>query len=414
MLSLLTHNVNCANDRPAPYHSPTKARMCVHPILIKNPYFGMADVGVGFMKDTVNKYITIPCRHCPECYANMQMQLVQRVQMECLDSHCFFCTLTYNEESMPHVYLPRTDGRPGSHDIRFSDVSDVQNMMKRLRRRDAFGRPFRYLAVSELGSKRARPHFHILFFLPILKTDYDSRGSCTSACVDLEYKMFKAVLKEWRRNYSNDWRKPDYRPLCTFIRKWTKKGMSTTYDLHYCNPKLSANGVADVGFYVTKYMTKPSDKAVRLQQALKLNLEEDQYERIWSAIKPRFFASIGFGVNPEIDPKSGRIVKCSDKIVKYLKSCVQRSIGVYHSPRYINPVDGSTFPLSRYYYQFPEIYSFQDSLSFWFMDPVPIKDNVNDFYERRDVQTMIQKEKSFNQRTRKKIDSNYFDFDSLF
>ena len=386
-----------------------KRVMCTHPVLIPNPYYRKSDKGVGFMKDTVNRYITIPCRHCPECYANMQMQLVQRVQMECLEAHCFFCTLTYNDEAMPHIYLPRYDV-----DIRFSDVADVQNMMKRLRKRDAFGRPYRYLAVSELGSKRARPHFHILFFLPHRPEDFDSRGNCTSACLDLENKMFKAVLKEWRRNISNDWRHPDYQPLCTFVRKWTRKGLSTTYDLHYCNPRLTANGETDVGFYVTKYMTKPSDRAVRLQRALKLNLEPEEYEHIWSTIKPRFFASLGFGVNPEIDKKTGRIIKCSPAIVKYLKSCVNRSIGVYSSPRFINPVNGSTFPLSRYYYQFPEIYSFQDSLSFWFMDPNPKEENVNDSFEQRDRMTLIQKEEAFLKRTVKKIDSNYFDFDSLF
>lgn len=394
---------------------PQKARyMCIHPILIPNPHYGCADKGIGFMKDTVNRYITIPCRHCPECYANMQMQLVQRVQMECLDAHCFFCTLTYNDDAMPHIYLPRSDGKSGVYDIRFSDIVDVVNMFKRLRRRNAFGRPFRYLAVSEIGSSRGRPHFHILFFLPRYKTDYDSRGSCVSTCVDLEFKMFKSVLHEWRRNISSDWRKPEYFPLCTFVRKWTRKGLSSTFDLHWCNPSLTVNGEADVGFYVTKYMTKPSSRATRLQQALKLNLDDDVYERIWSTIKPRFFASLGFGVNPVIDPRTGKIIKCSDTIVKYLKSCIQRSIGVYSSPRFINPVNGSTFPLSRYYYKYPEIYSFMDSLSFWFMDPHPSEDNVGFSYFDRDRRSLIQKEQIFRDRTSKKIDSNYFDFDSLF
>ena len=44
------------------------------------------------------------------------------------------------------------------YSIRFADVTDVQKMFKRLRKKNAFGRPFRYLAVSELGSKKGRPH----------------------------------------------------------------------------------------------------------------------------------------------------------------------------------------------------------------------------------------------------------------
>ena len=382
--------------------------MCTHPILIKNPNLGLGHIGLGFMKDTVSSYITIPCRHCPECYANMQMQLVQRVQMECLEHHVYFCTLTYNDDSLPVIYLPKPDGSAGSIPIRFADVADVQNMLKRLRRRDAFGRPFRYLAVSELGSKRARPHFHILFFLrKEPRDDYND-------IINFERRMFNAVLHEWRRNYSDNWRKPDYRPLCTYIRKWTTKGLSTTFDLHWCNPRLTDKAEADVGFYVTKYMTKPSDRSARLQQALHLNLEPEEYERIWSQVKPRYFASIGFGVNPEINPKTGRIIKCSDRIVTYLKDCVQRSIGVYESPRFINPVDGSTFPLSRYYYQYPEIYSYLDSMSFYFLNPDPPQDNVNGYFYDRDRDQLINKEKVFQTRTIKKINSNYFDFDEIF
>lgn len=380
--------------------------MCTHPIYIENPNRGLGHIGPGFMKDTVSKYIPIPCRHCPECYANMQMQLVQRVQMECLEQHVFFCTLTYNDDTLPVLYLPRLDGAGGSIPIRFADVADVQNMFKRLRKRDAFGRPFRYLAVSELGSKRARPHFHLLIFLR------KDPGDDYNDIVNLERKLFNAVLHEWRRNYSNDWRRPDYRPLCTFVRKWTNRGLSSTYDLHWCNPRLTDHAEADVGFYVTKYMTKPSDRTARLQQALHLNLEPDEYERVWSIVKPRYFASLGFGVNPEFDPKTGRIVKCSDKIVAYLKDCVQRSIGVYDSPRFINPVDGSTFPLSRYYYRYPEIYSYLDSQSIWFLAPHQSLDNV--VYDERARSTLINKEKVFETTTLKRINQNYFDFDSIF
>lgn len=381
--------------------------MCTSPVLIKNPNLGLKDKGLGFMKDTVSQFIRIPCRHCAECVANMQMQLVQRVQMECLGQHCFFCTLTYNDDSLPVLYLPRSDG-PGSIPIRFADVADVTNMLKRLRKRDAFGRPFRYLAVSELGSVRARPHFHILFFLP--KEPGDDIGSC----LNLERTMFRAVLSEWRRNYSSNWRKPEYRPLCTFVQKWTRRGLSSTFDLHWCNPALTASGVADVGFYVTKYMTKPSDHGVRLQRALRLNLEPDVYENVWSTVKPRAFASIGLGVRPVLDSRGSRIISLDPDIVAYLKSCVSKSIGLYNSPRFINPVDGSTYPLSRYYYRFGEIYSLQDSLSFYYLSSDQDPDNVDLSFSERDYKTMIQKEKVFKERTLPLIEQNYFDFDSLF
>lgn len=126
--------------------------MCEHPIAIPNPNFGLQDKGLGFMKDCSSRFIYVNCGHCTECIANKQMQFVQRIQMEELDNHLFFASITYNNEMLPYVAC--SNGRV----IRYADKSDVTDMMKRLRKRNAFGRPFRYLAVSELGSLRGRPH----------------------------------------------------------------------------------------------------------------------------------------------------------------------------------------------------------------------------------------------------------------
>lgn len=126
--------------------------MCSNPQTIPNPNFGLQDKGLGFMKDCVSKYILVPCGHCRECIANKQMQLVQRVQMEELENHIFFASITYNNEMLPYCLC--SNGRQ----IRFADKRDVQSMMKRLRKSNVFGRPFRYLAVSELGASKGRPH----------------------------------------------------------------------------------------------------------------------------------------------------------------------------------------------------------------------------------------------------------------
>lgn len=125
--------------------------MCISPIRIKNPNLGLVGPNAQF-KDTVSHYINVPCGVCHECVSHRQMQMVQRLQVEALVNHLFFCTLTYNDEMMPVITTST------GFDIRYADVRDVQNMFKRLRKKNAFGRPFRYLAVSELGSKRGRPH----------------------------------------------------------------------------------------------------------------------------------------------------------------------------------------------------------------------------------------------------------------
>lgn len=125
--------------------------MCVSPTRIRNPNFHIYNSGTRF-KDTESAFINVPCGVCSECVAVRQMSYIQRLQMEETKNHLFFCTLTYNNESLPiHVCS-------NGHVIRFADVSDVQKMIKRLRKKNAFGRPFRYFGVSELGTKKGRPH----------------------------------------------------------------------------------------------------------------------------------------------------------------------------------------------------------------------------------------------------------------
>lgn len=126
--------------------------MCVSPIRIPNPNYHNHSKYVSALKDTSSQYINVPCGHCGECIAVRQMNIIQRVHMESLDNHCFYCTLTYNNYSMPYVDV--TTG----YRLRYADHRDIQCMMKRLRKSNAFGRPFRYFGVSELGSKRGRPH----------------------------------------------------------------------------------------------------------------------------------------------------------------------------------------------------------------------------------------------------------------
>lgn len=125
--------------------------MCISPTRIRNPNYHIYNSGTKF-KDTESAFINVPCGVCPECVAVRQMSYIQRLQMEELNNHLFFCTLTYNDESMP--YLLTSTG----YEIRYADVNDVQKMFKRLRKSNAFGRPFRYFGVSELGSQRGRPH----------------------------------------------------------------------------------------------------------------------------------------------------------------------------------------------------------------------------------------------------------------
>lgn len=125
--------------------------MCISPNRIRNPYYGFKG-RLAWMHDCDSFYINIPCGVCKECIALKQMYLVQRVQMEARNSFLFFSTLTYNNEFLPHYETPT------GYSIPYADQWHLQTLFKRLRNYNVFGRPFRYLAVSERGGERGRPH----------------------------------------------------------------------------------------------------------------------------------------------------------------------------------------------------------------------------------------------------------------
>ena len=130
--------------------------MCLSPTLIPNPNLGRKDK-MAYLVDTESIYIPGPCGHCKQCVHLRQSSIVQRCQVEERTHHLFFCTLTYNNESLPVVTTST------GFDIRYASRRDVTLMCKRLRKSNAFGRDWKYLAVSELGTKHARPHFHLIF-----------------------------------------------------------------------------------------------------------------------------------------------------------------------------------------------------------------------------------------------------------
>lgn len=336
--------------------------MCISPIRIRNPNAGMSGMKSTLMKDTSSMFINVPCGVCPECIAVRQMNFVQRIQCESMVNHLFFITLTYNNECLPVCSVST------GYDIRYADVSDVQKMFKRLRSSKAIPRSFRYFGVSELGSAKGRPHFHILLVVPKEKTD------SYADCLHLESVISKAVLHEWRRNYGSD-RMPDYKPLCSYVRKMVRGKIRTNFDCHYVNPVLSQGQEADVAFYVLKYMMKPSDRVRRLQQALHLNLDVDEYESVWKIVRPRHFESEAFGLGQCVKDNCGKYVIHPD-VLKYLRSCVQSSKLTEDSPKFYSPVTGKSFPLAKYYKKFSEIFSYDDALDFYYNDTKGRVDNV--------------------------------------
>lgn len=356
--------------------------MCISPTLIKNPNYGYFGK-YAFMKDCKSQFIAVPCGHCPECVRIKQLSLIQRCSLEALEGYPFFCTLTYNNESLPKLIT--SDNKT----IRFADCSDITNMIKRLRKDNAFTRPFRYICVSELGSKRARPHFHLIFFVKKYDTD------TVYTPVNLEKILFEKVLSYWVRNYGSK-RSPIYKPCCTYIRKFVCGKLKTTYDLHFITPSTLDASIMDVPFYVTKYMLKPSDKATRLQQALKLNLPEDEYNEVWKKVKPRWFSSLNFGFavydyqarKMSLQERLDKLSKTSS--FKLVRQSIDRSLSSQDRPKFYNPDNGQSLPLSRYWKTFGNLYTVEDAIAFYYKDPNWREDNMKFDDRKLDEKLRIQ------------------------
>lgn len=295
--------------------------MCVSPIKIKNPNYHSSVDLIKRTTDTLNSYLLVPCGVCSECLMNRQINLVQRARTLCLDHYLFFCTLTYNRQSLKSVSTST------GVNINYADVTDVQKMMKRIRKYNSFGREFVYYFVSERG-KKGRPHFHGLIFIP-KKSDDDKLFPAI-----LETTVRNVIFHEWRRNYGST-RLPIWKPLFSYRQKFVSGKRFSNFDLHYVVSHSSEKGADDVAFYVTKYILKGSEYERKLQQALRLNLPVDEYESIWKIVKSRSVSSHGFGYR-------------TDREKAYVHYCAELSVNDSDGLKYFN-ADGTSVPISKYY-----------------------------------------------------------------
>lgn len=344
--------------------------MCFSPTYIPNPNYGNK---VLKMVDTTSRYIPVPCGFCKQCIALKSIYMVQRIQVESLHNHLFYGTLTYNNEMLPRYDV-------NGYSIPYADIKDFQLMCKRLNDNLSFGVPFRYFAVSERGSEKGRPHMHCILIVPkfYARQDYQLRN--------LEWRIKCELLKNWQRNLGSS-RSPYFVDLCTYKERVIHGRLFRNFDLHYIEPKLSANGCADAAFYILKYMLKLSDKESRLQQALHLNLDPDDYEKAWSILRSRSWHSLGFGLNSSM---YGRKLLYDPEALSYVRKCVDMSDRSLGYPCFFNPDTGVSSPLARWYRSIGEIYSYDDALKFF-----DASGKVDGFVESQDSSLCIRQIDSF-------------------
>lgn len=143
--------------------------MCYSPIEIKNPNTG--------------KYMLVNCRKCLECRQARAREWSIRCALESdkYVDNCFI-TLTYAPEHNP-ITLQKTD---------------VQKFIKRLRKHIGADIKIKYFACGEYGTKRHRPHYHIIIFNYNFSDRYQTSTSARG------YKIYRSAELEqlWKLGYS--------------------------------------------------------------------------------------------------------------------------------------------------------------------------------------------------------------------
>lgn len=323
--------------------------MCYSPTLIKNPNYGRKDK-LAYVVDTHSQYIPVPCGHCGECVRLRASGILQRAQLEEKFGYPFMISLSYNPQSL--MFHECSNG----FKIPFAPISDLQNMFKRLRKSGVLTRPFRYFAVTELGSLRSRPHSHVLLFLQRYQ------GDSVYTPFNLEKIVWSNILLEWRRNYGSS-RSPEYRPLLTYIQKFRHGKLHSTYDCHYVTPSVTDGTTQDVSFYVTKYLVKDSESRDKLKRGLFSHVPLEEAYKVWSLVRPRAISSLNFGfgcyddINPRKTSKTERLrLLNSLESADIVRASVERSSMTEKTARFYDLQTGRSMPLARYWYKFGDIY----------------------------------------------------------
>lgn len=147
------------------------------------------------------KKFVLPCGQCIGCRLEYSRQWAVRCMLEMREyppEHCWFVTLTYDDDHAAHLsrYVEQVDTDTGEYVEKYNlslCKRDLQLFMKRLRirmQREYGVEGVRFFACGEYGSKKGRPHFHVILFgcpLPDLVFECNNyRGDCyySSAFLD--------------------------------------------------------------------------------------------------------------------------------------------------------------------------------------------------------------------------------------
>lgn len=280
--------------------------MCLYPIKIANPhYHGQPHQYIAgevhpLSSDFVSARPTIevPCGDCLECQNTRYSAILQRAQIEAATSYVYFVTMTYDEQHIPSFEFTTNDGKVKS--VYFSDVRHTQAMFKRLRNVSYFAdRGLRFLAVTEFGSERFRPHHHLLVYVARKSTDNELTPYKIESSLSFWIRRFYAKNVGTRKH-------PIYEPYFTYVRKFKNGHWNSTFDCRLVvdrdkKDKFAMNDPTAVTKsinYLIGYVQKTSKYDAAVGQALsqmKDYMDRDTYKHLCRMLQSRLYYSKHFG-----------------------------------------------------------------------------------------------------------------------
>lgn len=225
------------------------------------------------------------------------------------------------------------------------------------------GRNLKYLAVSELGGEKGRPHFHVLLFLEHRPSDFlkglHSYRSVSSDLIrpSVRSRLHDLIYNWWRDNWAvnvGSRKNPIWEPLYQFVLKpdpTVKSGFKCTFDCHLVENELTDAGFLDVAFYVSKYILKSSDREIKRKVFLQHSLDDATFSKFWRIVRSRMMISKGFGVHSEtvVNDAGRHMIKPDPSVINELHNNVRLDAGKSPGPVFVND-SGEHRPLSRYYF----------------------------------------------------------------
>lgn len=146
--------------------------------------------------------IQIPCGQCRSCRIHKSREWANRCVMEATSypqDHCWFVTLTYDDEHLPKGDIMRSSLKP-------DDVTKFFHDLRQYYQRQHNWQGIRYFYAGEYGDIGQRPHYHILLFncfiidLKFYKVSYNSDTYWTSPTFDKIWGKGYVVIGEMNWN----------------------------------------------------------------------------------------------------------------------------------------------------------------------------------------------------------------------